>query len=398
MSEKLTLGEALSAYRSLIKSSLPQPYSRDANAYDYRTGSMGRESADPAYRSAIFYVKLSKAINPTILYNFLKKTEYYLLDGRNSRGKYHMLFLNRVDGTLIHPKGHCVGRSNALRATRDYFDRYMDSESVHAGRLTEVFPPTDLYADSKCPTKDDLSVLVVDEDGAAVDDSVKAAFVNRPNKLVVIRFLPDSLFEVERILTPDDIPSIQKFDDVAETGEEATENADAQEPVNGFELELFKQTYTSFGYISPVRVRFAIDINGNALCRRLERCVGSDDDEDDRDELEEAVLYYHRTMAELYPSKASRIPGKWMKLSDDLAQKIKKVIRFLLSDSAINDLEEECKNYCSTAPTRVEIILYEDSEPLKCFNNDCAAMDPIRKDNKLCSIFNLIDEAEKEFQ
>ncbi|GEM_PF-3499126 len=203
MNDKLTLDQALNAYRSIIKSRLPQPCSRDANAYDYRTGSMGRESSEPAYRGAIFYVKLSPKIDPEVLRGFLKKTEYYMVDGRNSRGRFHMLFLNDENGKFIHPKGPCIGRSNALRAARDYFDRYLDSTQGFEKKLTQVFPQIDLYSREKYPSKYDLCVLVTDEDGVEFDEDAARRIIRNSNKFVHIKALPENLFQIHKLQESD---------------------------------------------------------------------------------------------------------------------------------------------------------------------------------------------------
>lgn len=190
---------ALNTYSSIIKNKLPQPNSYDSNTYNYRTGSMGRESSNTGYRSAIFYVQLSTKIAPVNLYGFLKKTEQYIINGYNSPGIFHMFFLNDENGKLIHPKGHCTGHSNALRATNDYFNKYLASTDDYPKKLAQIFPASDLYPREKSVSKDDLCILITDEDGVTADEEVLHGIIRKANKLIHIKFLPENMYQVSRI-------------------------------------------------------------------------------------------------------------------------------------------------------------------------------------------------------
>jgi hypothetical protein len=203
MNKNLNLSEALSFYGSLIKNNKPQQPGFDPNAYNYRNEMMGRESSDRGYRSVIFYIPFSKKIEPEVLDQFFRKTEPHLASSGYSKGRYHLFFLNDEQGKLIHPAGKCEGNLNATRATEDYFAKYADTNGKYAKKLTQLTPEDDGYASSRFPSKHDLCVLVTDEDGIDIDDDVKSGMVNRTNRLIHLKLLPENMFEVQRIYESD---------------------------------------------------------------------------------------------------------------------------------------------------------------------------------------------------
>lgn len=203
MNNTFDLDSAIREYRRLISGRLPQPYKWDQNAYDYRHESMGRESSDNGYRSAIFYIQLSKKIDPEILYGFLRTTERYLVSNYGSKAKFNMLFLNSEAGKPLHRGKVCLGCSNALKTATEFFVKYADTNSGYSKKLNYLFPPTDLYDRETYPSNEDLCVLVSDEDGVELDEKIKHAAIKKPNRFIQIKVLPDSMFEVLRLREED---------------------------------------------------------------------------------------------------------------------------------------------------------------------------------------------------
>lgn len=203
MNNNFDLDSAIREYKRLISGRLPQPYKWDQNAYDYRHESMGRESSDNGYRSAIFYIQLSKKIDPEILYGFLRATNHYMVNNYGSNAKFNMLFLNKEDGKLLHPGKPCGGSFNALRAAKDYFAQYADTNSSYSKKLSNLFPPSDLYDRETYPSNVDLCVLVCDEDGVEFDEKIKFSAIKKPNRFIQIKVLPGSMFEVMRLREED---------------------------------------------------------------------------------------------------------------------------------------------------------------------------------------------------
>ena len=184
MNNTFDMDSALREYKRLISGRLPQPYKWDQNAYNYKYESMGRESSDNGYRSAIFYIQLSKKIDLETLYGFLRTTERYLVSNYGSKAKFNMLFLNKEDGKLLHPGKPCGGPSNALRAAKDYFTKYAETNNGYSKKLNYLFPPTDLYDREKYPSKEDLCILVTDEDGVEIANDIKQAAITKPNRFI----------------------------------------------------------------------------------------------------------------------------------------------------------------------------------------------------------------------
>lgn len=203
MNDTFDLDSAIREYRRLISGRLPQPYKWDQNAYNYKYESMGRESSDNGYRSAIFYIQLSKKIDPEILNGFLRITERYLVNNDNSPAKFNMLFLNNEDGKLLHRGKISLGWSKALKAASEFFAKYADTNSAYSKKLNCLFPPTDLYDRETYPSNEDLCVLVTDEDGVEIDDKIKHAALKKPNRFIQIKVLPEKMFEVDRLREED---------------------------------------------------------------------------------------------------------------------------------------------------------------------------------------------------
>lgn len=203
MNDTFDLDNAIREYKRLISGRLPQPYKWDQNAYDYRHESMGRESSDNGYRSVIFYIQLSKKIDPEILYGFLRTTNHYLVNNYGSNAKFNMLFLNSEAGIPLHRGKVCLGCSNALKTAMEFFVKYADTNSGYSNKLNYLFPSTDLYDRETYPSNEDLCVLVTDEDGVELDERIKHAAIKKPNRFIQIKVLPGNMFEVMRLREED---------------------------------------------------------------------------------------------------------------------------------------------------------------------------------------------------
>lgn len=382
MYQNLDIDSALHEYRRLISSKLPQPRSWDSNAYDNRTGSMGRESSDPGYRSVIFYIQLSKKIVPEILREFFTTTERYLIDNYGSNAKFHMMFLNKEDGKPLHPGKPCLGRSNAMTYTTGIFAQYAGTHSAYAKKLNALFPQTDLYETAKYPSKDDLCVLVTDEGDVELAEGIREEALRKPNRFIQIMVLPGDRFDVFR----------WSADNVKKRGVFREEESPACN--NGFEkgheycLELDQSTITSFGYIPPAHVSFHIDSSGAAFC-----CLLKDDEP--LSEFQAAIRRMNEMQAKRFHVPGWKIPEEPTKVTAGLGRKIKSAVCFLLEAEAKQVLYAECKRTYSSTPSHASINLYRDDLRIFHFYHESAALG-VDNDN-ITKIFALIDDANREF-